>query len=149
MQQDDRLNALLDEILPKNVFYARKFAEAGLTRADVRTAADLPRLPFTTKAELLEDQRAKPPYGNKLTYPLSQYTRFHQTSGTSGQPLRWPDTNTSWNWVVGCWRTIFGLAGVAAGDRLLFAFSFGPFLGFWSAFEAGCAIGCLCLPGAD
>src|SRR5690606_6571809 len=37
--------------------------------------------------------------------------------------------------------------GVGRGDRVFFAFSFGPFLGFWTAFEAALSIGCLCLPG--
>src|SRR5262249_34165146 len=36
---------------------------------------------------------------------------------------------------------------VAPGDRFFFAFSFGPFLGFWTAFEAGLRLGCMCLPG--
>src|SRR5262249_3740255 len=31
-------------------------------------------------------------------------------------------------------------------DRLLFAFSFGPFLGFWTAFDAACQIGALAVP---
>jgi len=145
--QQQKLNALLDEILPANRFYARKFAAAGLRRDDVRSLNDLAKLPFTTKDEVLDDQRSHPPYGSCVTYPISRYTRFHQTSGTSGQPLRWLDTNESWNWVTGCWKSIFGLAGIGEQERLLFAFSFGPFLGFWSAFEAACSLGCLCLPG--
>jgi phenylacetate-CoA ligase len=36
---------------------------------------------------------------------------------------------------------------VGRGDRVLFAFSFGPFLGFWMAFESAERMGCLCLPG--
>ncbi len=38
-------------------------------------------------------------------------------------------------------------AGVQTGDPVLFAFSFGPFLGFWTAFEAAADRGCRCLPG--
>jgi len=39
------------------------------------------------------------------------------------------------------------VAGAGAGDRVFFAFSFGPFIGFWLAYEAAQRIGCLCLPG--
>jgi phenylacetate-CoA ligase len=145
--QRERLADLLDEILPQNPFYARKFADAGLTRADVRTPADLARLPFTTKAELLADQAAHPPYGRALTYPVERYCRLHQTSGTAGRPLRWLDTAESWTWVLGCWETIYEIVGLRPGDRLFFPFSFGPFLGFWSAFEAAWRLGYLCLPG--
>jgi phenylacetate-coenzyme A ligase PaaK-like adenylate-forming protein len=70
------LDNLLQTILPDNRFYARKL-EA------------LPSLDalFTTKQELLDDQKANPIYGTDLTFPLHQYTRFCQTSGTSGHPL--------------------------------------------------------------
>src|SRR5213080_4249057 len=39
------------------------------------------------------------------------------------------------------------VARVGPGDRIFFPFSFGPFLGFWSAFDAGCQIGAQCVPG--
>ena len=81
--QNERLRRLLAEVVPHNAFYARKFAGAGLAAGDVRTAADLRRLPCTTKAELLADQEAHPPYGSVLTYPPDRYCRLHQTSGTS------------------------------------------------------------------
>ena len=106
---------------------------------------DWAKLPFTTKDELLENQAAHPPYGELLTYPLERYTRLHQTSGTQGTPLRWLDTPESWEAMLGSWRTMFQMIGVTKADRLLFAFSFGPFLGFWTAFEAASRMGSLCL----
>jgi phenylacetate-CoA ligase len=60
--------------------------------------------------------------------------------------LRWLDTPASWQWMLDCWTQIYRIAGITAADRLFFAFSFGPFLGFWTAFEAGTRLGCLCLP---
>jgi phenylacetate-CoA ligase len=134
---DPRLAELLRSILPTNRFYARKFAGLPLD--------DWTKLPFTTKDELLANQAAHPPYGELLTYPLARYTRLHQTSGTTGAPLRWLDTPESWERMLGSWRTMFDVVGVTAADRLLFAFSFGPFLGFWTAFEAASRMGCLCL----
>jgi phenylacetate-CoA ligase len=145
--QGERLAALLNEVLPRNSFYARKLAGAGLSQADLRTPADLVRLPFTTKAELLADQATHPPYGQALTYPAEHYCRLHQTSGTAGRPLRWLDTVESWNWVLSCWETIYGVVDLRPGDRLFFPFSFGPFLGFWSAFEAAWHLGYFCLSG--
>jgi phenylacetate-CoA ligase len=130
---DERLRRLLAQILPRHRFYAAKFAGAQ------------DALPFTTKAELVADQERQPPYGTLVTYEPDRYTRLHQTSGTKGAPLRWLDTPQSWQWMLGCWRTIYGVVGLTAADRLLFAFSFGPFLGFWTAFEAAQQLGCLCL----
>jgi phenylacetate-CoA ligase len=145
--QGERLAALLAEVLPGNRFYARKLAAAGLDVRSLSFPADLHRLPLTTKAELLADQARHPPYGEILTYPVERYVRLHQTSGTSGQPLRWLDTAESWDRLLGCWQTLFAIAGITKADRLFFAFSFGPFLGFWTAFEAGQRLGCLCLAG--
>jgi phenylacetate-CoA ligase len=143
--QQERLAALLREVLPRNRFYVRKLAAAGLSADDLTEPGGLTRLPFTTKAELLADQEGHPPYGDILTYPLERYARFHQTSGTSGRPLRWLDTPESWAWAVGCWAALYRIARIGPADRLCFAFSFGPFLGFWTAFEAASRLGCLCL----
>ena len=145
--QLEQLHTLLAELIPANKFYTRKLNGAGIT-FDVASLKDFSaRFPFTAKPELVADQRATPPFGTNLTYPLERYTRYHQTSGTSGTPLRWLDTPESWDGLVESWSRIFTAAGVKAGDRVYFAFSFGPFIGFWLAFEAGVRLGCRCLPG--
>lgn len=144
--QAERLRRLLDEILPANAFWRERFATDGVDPKNVRTPADLRALPCITKAELLADQEACPPYGNNRTFPVERYSRLSQTSGTSGRPLRWIDTPESWEWMLGCWRRIFAIVGVTAKDRLFFPFSFGPFLGFWTAFEAASRLGWFCVP---
>jgi phenylacetate-CoA ligase len=144
--QLDRLRALIAELTPGNRFYAPRLEAAGLSADLPDLAAFRERMPFTSKAELVEDQQAHPPFGRNLTYPLDRYTRFHQTSATTGSPMRCLDTPESWQWLlVGC-RRVYEAAGVRGGERVLFAFSFGPFLGFWLAFEAAAQHGCLCIP---
>ena len=140
--QRRKLADLLGEIREKNPFYRRKLQDVQFNPL----SDSMELLPFTTRPELEADQIAHPPYGTDLTYPLGQYTRYCQTSGTGGRPLRWLDTTQSWAWVGKCWGTIFTAAGVGEGDRLLFPFSFGPFLGFWGAFDSAVALGFLCIP---
>jgi phenylacetate-CoA ligase len=144
VRQRQRLRALVEAIDGRNAFYTAKLAGVD-TAALVRDG--IAALPFTTKAELVADQDAHAPWGTARTEPLAAYTRYHQTSSTTGRPLRWLDTNASWQWALDCWKSVFAGARVAPGDRVLFAFSFGPFLGFWTAFEAGCQIGAHCVPG--
>src|SRR6058998_3840216 len=117
---------------------------------DVTSWNDFERLPFTTKADLMADQREHPPYGANLTFPLEHYVRLHQTSGTSGsQPLRWLDTAESWAWWERIWADlIYEPAGVTPDDRIFFAFSFGPFIGFWSAFGGSQRLGAMAISGA-
>src|SRR4029079_3574313 len=86
-----------------------------------------------------------PPFGTNLTYPIERYARLHQTSGTTGQPLRLLDTAESWDWWRECWQWVYRAAGVTAEDRIFFAFSFGPFIGFWSAFAGAERLRALCL----
>jgi phenylacetate-CoA ligase len=104
------------------------------------------KIAFTEKQQLISDQLNHPPFGTNLSCHLHQYKRFHQTSGTTATPLRWLDTEQSWQAILNCWQQIYRAAGVVATDRLCFAFSFGPFLGFWSAFEAASQLGCLAIP---
>ncbi|MCI0719469.1 MAG: AMP-binding protein [Acidobacteria bacterium] len=133
--------------LSRNPFYLAKLSAAGIN-PDSPTLLEFQQTKlFTLKQEIVDDQRLHPPYGTNLTYPLEHYTRFCQTSGTSGSPLHWLDTPESWNWMLSCWMQVFRAAGVGPRDRLFFAFSFAPFLGFWTAFEAAVKLGCLSIPG--
>ncbi len=139
------LRHLLAELIPANRFYSAKLA--GIDPEWGGLAEFSSRVPFTVKAELVADQAANPPWGSNVTYPLDRYTRFAQTSGTTGKPLRWLDTPESWSWMLDNWTRVFHAAGVRPAARVFCAFSFGPFLGFWTAFEAAARMGCLCIPG--
>ncbi len=135
---------MLKHVLESNTFYKKKLNEAGITHPDkIQTLTDYQELPFTTKDELSADQVSHPPYGTNLTYPLERYTCLHQTSGTTGAPLRWLDTRESWDWWGKCWRDIYAATGVTASDRIMMAFSFGPFIGFWSAYHGAQQLGAL------
>lgn len=142
-----KLNQLLAELYGKNAFYTTKLNESGITLPVRSLDAFSAKMPFTIKQELVDDQQAKPPYGTNVTYPLSAYTRFHQTSGTTRKPLRWLDDERSWLWMRETWKKVLLAAEVTPEDRIFFAFSFGPFIGFWSAFAAAESLGCLCIPG--
>jgi phenylacetate-CoA ligase len=143
-----RMQTLLREVLATNAFYGKKLRDAGFTDArDFKSVADISRLPFTKKNELVESQDAHPPFGANLTFPVERYVRLHQTSGTTGKPLRWLDTRESWDWWARCWGAVFCAAGLSASDRIFFAFSFGPFIGFWAAWAGSEKIGALAISG--
>ena len=138
-----RLNAVLSRVLPGNGFYARKYGAL----ASPLSWDQFHALPFTTKGELVHDQDATPPFGSIATFPAHEYVAYHQTSGTTGRPLAILDTQESWDWWAECWRYVYAAAGVTARDRIFFAFSFGPFIGFWSAYAAACRLGAMSIPG--
>lgn len=146
-KQLHQLNELIERISGRNPFYTRKLQRSGLKNGVEDLTEFFQKMPFTTKKELLRDQQNSPPYGTNLTEPINRYTRFHQTSGTSTKPLHWLDTTESWQWVNSNWIKVFEAARVTSGDRIFFSSSFGPFLGFWSAFDAAKGMGCLSFPG--
>lgn len=147
--QAERWHRLLLEVSRTNVFYQQHWRNAAplLEQALVSQAPALASVPFVTKADFALDQRNHPPFGSNLTFPIDHYVRCHQTSGTSGQSIRWLDTQASWSAMVDQWVEVLQAAGVCSSDRVYCAFSFGPFLGFWLAFEAAARLGCLCIPG--
>jgi len=137
-----RLNALLDRILPGNQFYAQKLARV---KRPVESLAELAEWPCTFKEELLGHTREGDAVAN-LTWPIAKYSRFHQTSGTTGRPMVVLDTLDDWQWVLECWEYVLDAAGIRADDRVLMAFSFGPHIGFWGAYEAMSQRGALVIP---
>ncbi len=160
---EDRPRAELSEIqqrrlqnlvggLGGNQFWKTRLAEAGwrdLAQLGKRLEdlSFLAELPTCGKQDLVADQDLNPPYGSNLSEPFERYTRLHRTSGTTGRPLRWLDTGAAWSNILEAWAQIFRVAGVVETDRFAFPFSFGPFIGFWAAFEGAAAAGHLCLPG--
>jgi len=141
-----RLQLGLSRILPHNRFYEQKMLSnrASLT---LRSLDNLSEFPFTTKQELVADQELHPLFGSNLTYPMNEYIRLHQTSGTTGRPLKILDTQESWDWWAECWMSVYQSAGVTRDDVVFLAFSFGPFIGFWSAYEGAKRLGALTVPG--
>ncbi len=136
------LDALLKDVFAANRFWQPRLEAAGYTPDQHWTLDDLPRLPTLKKTELVADQAARPPYGTNLSRPQDEYTRLHQTSGTTtGKPLRWLDTPRSWSAVMDAWRQTYRLMELHPSERCCFPFSFGPFLGFWAGFEAAVSQG--------
>ena len=146
--QWERLAAGVGEIWGSNAFWRGRLQAAGVRDPrDVGSWADFARLPRLTKAELAADQAVHPPFGTNHTHPLDRYVRVFQTSGTTGPPIRWLETEASWTWWARCWAFVFRGAGLGPQDRLFFPFSFGLFVGFWAGLEGARALGAMTIPG--
>ena len=146
-QQRESLGILLNALVPDNQFFASRLREAGLDSGEVTLEQFISKMPFTMREDWTRDQLETPPYGTNLTFALPVYSRISRSSGTSGTPMIWLDTPRSWNEMLNNWSCVYESAGINDATRIFFAFSFGPFLGFWTAFEAGTRLGCMCIPG--
>lgn len=112
---------------------------------DLALDAAWQQLPFLTKHDLLGDGPHSPSI--LFTRPLGQYVRYHQTSGSRGWPMPVLDTADDWRWWLECWQHVLDAADVTDDDIAMMAFSFGPFIGFWSANDALVERGTLVIPG--
>ena len=147
--QCTQLRRLVVTLLDGNPFYGERLRQAGIDASISSLEQFTTSMPFTTKKELVADQETHPPFGSNLSFPIERYTRLHQTSSTTGKPLRWLDTAESWQWMLDGWVTVLRAEGVTPRDRLFAAFSFGPFIGFWLGYEAAQKMGCLVIPGGS
>jgi phenylacetate-CoA ligase len=145
-----KLQRLMQRVFASDNFNSVRLRSVGIQppATGIRGVSDfISRVPFTRKADLVADRVVSPPFGTNFTESFENYTRFCQTTGTStGEPMAVLDTPASWDAMLHCWRQVYRAAKVGVGDRVFFPFSFGPFLGFWTAFEAA-ARGCLVIPG--
>lgn len=114
------------------------------------------RLPFTSleqlrtisllnKSDLVCEASCAP--GRCFDLPRESYTRLHQTSGTKGFPMAVLDSQQDWQWWLKCWDYVLDAADVIPADVAMMAFSFGPFIGFWTANDALVHRGAMVVPG--
>src|SRR2546427_2905518 len=144
--QTRRLREQVSHAATHSPFYRRKLKAAGVTPAAVRTLDDLRTLPFTTKDELKENQAAKPPWGDLLAVPFEDVLHIHMTSATTGRPLAFLDTKDDWHGFYHSYARALHAFGVRKSDMVMAAFSYGPWIGFWSGFYAAQDLGCLVFP---
>jgi phenylacetate-CoA ligase len=140
-----RLRTQLAHAARHSPFYRRKLKTAGVATR-LRSLDDVRALPFTTKDELKENQAERPPWGDVLAVPFENVLRIHMTSATTGRPLAFLDTAEDWYGFYHSYARSLYAFGVRRSDMVMAAFSYGPWIGYWSGFYAAQDLGCLVFP---
>jgi len=139
--QLERLQAKVKDVYEKVPFYRRAFKEKGVMPDDIKTLADLKKLPFTSKTDFRDNY----PYG-LMTVPLEKVVRIHSSSGTTGKPIIVPYTEADvdmWSEVMA--RTLAS-AGMTKNDVMQNAYGYGLFTG-GLGFHYGCErLGAMVIP---
>lgn len=144
--QTARLREQVAHAYKSSPFYRRKLKAAGVKPEHVRSLADLDTVPFTTKDELKENQVAHPPWGDVLAVSMAEVLRVHLTSATTGRPLAFLDTRDDWYGFYHSYARSLYAFGIRKTDMVMAAFSYGPWIGYWSGFYAAQDLGCLVFP---
>jgi phenylacetate-CoA ligase len=121
--------------------YRAVFEAAGFHPNDLRSLADLARLPFTSKKELREHY----PFG-LFAVPREQVVRIHASSGTTGKPTVVGYTRND----IELWANVMArsirAAGGRPGDIVHVAYGYGLFTGGLGAHYGAEKLGCTVIP---
>jgi phenylacetate-CoA ligase len=129
-------------------FHHQLYTEAGIEPGDIKTFEDISKVPKVEKAMMQDIQGKDPfPYGDALCVPLREVAEFHQTSGTTGQPVYQPDTWQDWEWWSEAWSYIMYAQGFRDTDRVFIPFGYNVFVAYWAGHYAGEKMGCEVVPG--
>ena len=128
--------------------YRGKYDAAGFEPGDLKTWDDIYTVPTLQKEDYRTAQAKDPwPYGDSLCVPLEQVTEYHQTSGTTGQPVYQPDTWQDWEWWNESWAYILYAQGFRNTDRVFIPFGYNVFVAYWAGHYACEKVGCEVIPG--
>jgi len=129
-------------------FHHKLYRDAGIEPGDIRTFEDIRKVPKVDKSMMRAIQGREPyPYGDILCVPLEKVTEYHQTSGTTGQPVYQPDTWQDWEWFAEAWAYILYAQGYRDYDRVFLPFGYNIFIAFWGAHYGAEKLGCEVIPG--
>ena len=133
----------------RSKLYRRLYDSVGLNPEDVRKWDDIRKVPMIDKECYRKAQYKEPwPYGDSLCVPIEDVTVYHQTSGTTGQPVFQPDTWQDWEWWTECWSYILWAMGFRNTDRVYLPFGYNVFIAYWAGHYAAEKIGCEIVSGA-
>ena len=92
------------------------FDRAGLSPAQIQTVKDLPKLPITRKTDVIEQQKANPPYGGFCAIPQEDIDRVFISPGPVYEPVQ--HEGIQW------FARAFWAAGFRKGDVVVNTFTY-------------------------
>ncbi len=122
--QLERLEATLNRVYLNVPFYHKKFKELNIDPDDIRSLADIRKLPFTTKNDLRENY----PYG-LFAVPLREVVRIHASSGTTGMSTVVGYTKNDLKTWSNLMARVLTAGGITKDDVVQIAFGYGLFTG--------------------
>lgn len=136
-----RLQKQIARVYATVPYYAGKMDEAGVKPEDIKTLADIQKLPFTTK----EDLRKNYPFG-LFTVPMEEVVRIHASSGTTGQPTVVGYTKKDIKMWAELMARSLSAAGAQATDTIHNAYGYGLFTGGLGAHYGAEELGATVVP---
>lgn len=141
-----KLRRQIDYAWERSPFYQKKWREAGVSPATLKSLDDLGRFPVVQKAELRSTQAERPPFGENLCIEPCQIARVHGTSGTSGRPTVFGIGTEDWERIGEAHARIMWGAGLRPADRIMIGSFFSLYVGSWGVLKGGERLGSTLFP---
>lgn len=131
--QFKRFKRIFKHAYDNSPFYRKKYRDANVSIDTLQTIEDVQKIPLLAKDDFREGQvGVEPfPYGGLLAVPMEEVTEYHQTTGTSGKPVRFGDTWADWEVYVESWAMMMYSRGLRKSDRVYIPFPYHLFIAFW------------------
>jgi phenylacetate-CoA ligase len=146
--QLQRFRKQIHYVYERSPMYRRKYDEAGIKPADIRSMDDIRSVPFTVKEELRESQARRPPWGEFFCIPIEEGVRVFQTTGTTGIPVR--VCLNKIDWTVHFYEQFMHFMhgyGIKTSDILYVPFGYGLYIAWWGFQAALEQAGVMIVPG--
>jgi len=132
-------------------FYRRKCDQASINIDSIKTPADIRLIPLTAKDDFRDAQGGREPfpYGEVLAVPIEEVTSYHQTTGTTGEPVRFADTWADWEMYAENWAMMMCSRGLRKSDRVYVPFPYHLFIAFWGGHYGAEKLGAEVVPGGQ
>ncbi len=139
--QLEKLKDTLQWVYERVPFYKSEFDRMGLKASSLTKLEDLANFPFTIKNDLRDNY----PFG-LCAVPISEVTRIHASSGTTGKPITGPYTKEDVEQWTDCMARTFWAAGVRPSDIFQNAYGYGLFTGGLGFHQGALRLGCAIVP---
>jgi phenylacetate-CoA ligase len=139
--QLERMRAIVKRAWDNVALFRTRMKERGLAPEDIKSLADVAKLPFMVKADLRDTY----PFG-LFASPMQDIVRLHASSGTTGKPIVVAYTNGD----VDVWSSVmersFAACGLHEGDIIQNAYGYGLFTGGLGAHYGAERLGATVIP---
>lgn len=142
-----QLARLIDQVewtYNRVAWYRDKMDAMGVKPSDIKTLADVRKLPFTDKNALRETF----PYG-LFAESLDDIVELHASSGTTGKPIVVGYDRGDMDLWADCIMRLVQMAGVVPSDRVQMAFGYGMFTGGFGLHYGLQRLGCMMIPAGS
>lgn len=142
----ERIQQVMAYAYERSPFYRKKWSDAGLSPADVRSLDDFEQVPVVRKEELRRAQEEHQPFGDYLCVGPGEVAQVNGTSGTTGRPTAFGVTKRDWKAIANAHARAMWAMGIRPTDTVMIGSLFSLYMGSWGALAGAQRLGATIFP---